>query len=61
MKSTFSLEAVVQAPIKKRLLSKKVGFAIDACTEDGTHFVAIIGITELEKTLLRFTSGGREL
>ncbi|KAG3212957.1 hypothetical protein PC129_g16099 [Phytophthora cactorum] len=49
-------QVVVQASIKKRLSGKKVGFAIDTWTEDGTHFVAIIGITELEKILLRFAA-----
>ncbi|KAG3080348.1 hypothetical protein PI125_g20462 [Phytophthora idaei] len=49
-------QVVVQASIKERLSGKKVGFAIDTWTEDGTHFVAIIGITELEKILLRFAT-----
>ncbi|KAG3138092.1 hypothetical protein JG687_00018035 [Phytophthora cactorum] len=55
-KTMFSLEVVVQASIKKKLSGKKVGFAIDAWTDGGTHFVAIIGITKLGKILLRFAT-----
>ncbi|KAG2760231.1 hypothetical protein PC116_g27310 [Phytophthora cactorum] len=55
-KTMFSLEVVVQASIKKKLSGKKVGFAIDAWTDGGTHFVAIIGTTKLGKILLRFAT-----
>ncbi|ETP14269.1 hypothetical protein F441_10780 [Phytophthora nicotianae CJ01A1] len=37
-------------------LKPKVGFAIDAWTEDGTHFVAGIGVTETDKYLLCFST-----
>ncbi|KAG1697248.1 hypothetical protein DVH05_016536 [Phytophthora capsici] len=55
-KNMFGLEGVVQGRIKLRLRGKKVGFAIDAWTEDGTHFVAIIGVTEVDKYLLCFST-----
>ncbi|KAG3065378.1 hypothetical protein PI125_g23997 [Phytophthora idaei] len=42
--------------LSAKLSGKKVGFAIDTWTDDGTHFVAIIGITKLGKILLRFTT-----
>ncbi|ETM39531.1 hypothetical protein L914_14326, partial [Phytophthora nicotianae] len=55
-KNMFGLEGVVQGRIKLRLRGKKVGFAIDAWTEDGTHFVAVIGVTEIDKYLLCFST-----
>ncbi|KAI9988753.1 hypothetical protein PInf_022288 [Phytophthora infestans] len=53
-KNMFGLESVVQGRIKLRLRGKKIGFAIDAWTEDGTNFVAVIGVTEDDKYLLCF-------
>ncbi|RLN88695.1 hypothetical protein BBJ28_00021462 [Nothophytophthora sp. Chile5] len=55
-KHMFALEEVVQATIKRRLEGEKLGFAVDAWTEDGTHFVAIIAITASEKYLLSFST-----
>ncbi|GMF11141.1 unnamed protein product [Phytophthora lilii] len=59
-KHMFELESVVQASIKTRLQGKKLGFAVDAWTEDGTHFVAIIAITPSDKFLLCFSTLSNE-
>ncbi|ETL77627.1 hypothetical protein L917_21431, partial [Phytophthora nicotianae] len=55
-KSMFGLESVVQGRIKLLLRGKKVGFAIDAWTEEGMHFVAVIGVTGADKYLLCFST-----
>ncbi|KAG6947921.1 hypothetical protein JG687_00015789, partial [Phytophthora cactorum] len=47
---------LVQPSIKKNLEGKKIGFAVDAWTEDGAHFVAIIAITPTDKFLLALST-----
>ncbi|OWZ06336.1 hypothetical protein PHMEG_00021418 [Phytophthora megakarya] len=50
------VEKLVQDRIKSQLSGKQVGFGIDAWTEDGTHFIAIIAWTPEDKFLLCFTT-----
>ncbi|ETL81404.1 hypothetical protein L917_18252 [Phytophthora nicotianae] len=56
MKSMFGLESVVQGRITLLLRCKKVGFVIDAWTEEGTHFVAVIGVTGADRYRLCFST-----
>ncbi|KAG6614712.1 uncharacterized protein IUM83_04201 [Phytophthora cinnamomi] len=51
----LALEDVVQGYVKKRLVDQKLGFAVDAWTEDGTHFVAYIAMTSADKYLVSFS------
>ncbi|KAE9341381.1 hypothetical protein PF008_g10647 [Phytophthora fragariae] len=55
-KYMLALEEVVQARIKAQLSGKHIGFLVDAWTEDGTHFVAIIAVTSNVKFLLCFST-----
>ncbi|KAG6596088.1 uncharacterized protein IUM83_18618 [Phytophthora cinnamomi] len=55
-KHMFALKDVVQDYVKKCLVCQKLGFAVDAWTEDGTHFVAIVAMTFTDKYLLSFST-----
>ncbi|KAE9005350.1 hypothetical protein PR002_g16787 [Phytophthora rubi] len=55
-KYMLALEEVAQARIKAQLSGKRIRFLVDAWTEDGTHFVAIIAVTSKVKFLLCFST-----
>lgn len=55
-KHMFALEELVQARVKKQFAGKQLGLLIDAWTEQGTHFLAVIAVSATDKTLLCFST-----